>query len=117
MTSIRLPYPPTGNHAIRHTANGHYPTKELKAFRLRVMAEAIAHKLAEPLRGRLQVVCEITPPDRRRRDLDNAWKTIADACTAAGLWLDDSQIDDLRLIRGQPDSSGGGRVEILFGEV
>lgn len=38
-------------------------------------------------------------PDRRRRDLDNMPKALFDGLTHAGVWTDDSQIDDLRIVR------------------
>lgn len=104
--NITLPYPPTGNHAVKHTANGHFATKEAKAYQRTVAAIAQSLGVASPLEGRVSVVAEICPPDRRRRDLDNAWKTLADALTKAGVWKDDHQIDDLRLIRG-PSVPGG----------
>lgn len=50
--------------------------------------------------GRLAVTVNIHAPDRRRRDIDNVAKALLDALTHAGLWEDDSQLDDLRLIRG-----------------
>ncbi|MEY4713325.1 MAG: hypothetical protein RIS88_2775 [Pseudomonadota bacterium] len=44
-------------------------------------------------------------PDRRRRDLDNTLKATQDAMTHAGIWDDDSQIDDLRIVRKR-DAAG-----------
>lgn len=63
----------------------------------------------------LAVVCEVFPPDNRRRDLDNTWKPLADALTHAGVWQDDSQIIDLRLVRGEVRQ--GGQVVVSISEV
>lgn len=45
----------------------------------------------------LEVQCWLAPPDRRKRDLDNAWKVIADSLTKALVWQDDRQIQKLTL--------------------
>jgi crossover junction endodeoxyribonuclease RusA len=52
-----------------------------------------------PLEGRLSVEILCYPPDNRKRDLDNLPKAVLDACTHAGVWLDDSQIDHLEITR------------------
>ena len=57
------------------------------------------------LHGRLRVSIEVRMPDKRRRDLDNLPKAILDSLTHAGVWCDDSQIDDLRVWRS--DRMGG----------
>tara|TARA_A100001201_G_C4077469_1_gene197781 strand:- start:837 stop:1163 length:327 start_codon:yes stop_codon:yes gene_type:complete len=50
--------------------------------------------------GRLQVVIEVYVPDRRKRDLSNIPKAVEDAITKSGkIWVDDEQIDDLRIVR------------------
>ncbi|NBW20709.1 MAG: RusA family crossover junction endodeoxyribonuclease [Caulobacteraceae bacterium] len=49
--------------------------------------------------GSVRVVIEAFPPDRRKRDLDNILKSLLDALTHAGVWEDDSQIEDLRIYR------------------
>jgi crossover junction endodeoxyribonuclease RusA len=43
-------------------------------------------------------------PDRRRRDLDNIQKAILDALTHAGVWEDDSQVDDIRVFRARAEN-------------
>jgi Holliday junction resolvase RusA-like endonuclease len=48
-----------------------------------------------------RVVVEVYVPDRRKRDLDNLHKGILDSLTHAGVWGDDSQIDDLRIYRAR----------------
>lgn len=112
---LTLPYPPTGNHAVKHGRNGHYATPEVKRYRTTIATLARSQGAAKPLAGKLQVVAEIQHPDNRRRDMDNCWKTLGDALTLAGVWLDDFQIHDLRLIRGAPIK--GGAVSVLVEEL
>ncbi|HAW4327604.1 TPA: RusA family crossover junction endodeoxyribonuclease [Escherichia coli] len=42
----------------------------------------------------------------RKRDLDNLPKAVFDALTSAGFWLDDGQIDDMRIKRYQAIKGG-----------
>jgi crossover junction endodeoxyribonuclease RusA len=49
---------------------------------------------------RLEIELLACPPDNRRRDLDNILKATLDAITHAGIWHDDSLVDDLRIKRG-----------------
>lgn len=55
---------------------------------------------------RLCVSILLYPPDRRVRDLDNYFKALLDALTHTNLWLDDSQIDELRIVRGEVKKGG-----------
>ena len=52
------------------------------------------------MRGRLSMTMTLFPPDKRRRDLDNAFKAPLDALAHAGVYEDDSQIDVLTIRRG-----------------
>ncbi len=58
------------------------------------------------MRGRLEMVVHVFPPDGRRRDLDNLQKSLCDSLQAAGVYADDSQIDRLDVHRG-PIVRGG----------
>ena len=53
--------------------------------------------------GKKRVGVHVTmhAPDKRRRDVDNIFKALGDSLTHAGVWDDDSQIDDLRITRGE----------------
>jgi len=63
-------------------------------------------RAAAQFEGRLAVQVEVQPPDRRRRDIDNLGKSLFDSLQHAGVYLDDSQIDDLRIVRLPPTTGG-----------
>lgn len=50
----------------------------------------------KPLAGRLGVIVRFRVKSRGRWDIDNRYKLLLDALTEAGVWADDSKIDDLR---------------------
>lgn len=62
------------------------------------------------IESRLAMTIHLTPPDKRRRDIDNSAKAVLDALMHAGVYRDDSQIDDLHLIRGPVRQNDGGVV-------
>lgn len=112
MIYLSLPWPPTGNHAVRHGRFGHYATKEAKAYRTITAALCRPHRPKKPLAGQIKVLAIFFPPDRRRRDMDNVWKTLSDALTLAGIWKDDCQIAELTLIRRDPVPGGSVAVQV-----
>lgn len=115
-TQIELPWPPSVNHYWGNkviTPYGRKPfvqtfvTARGVSYRERVKDAVWARwGSINPIPFRLAVVILARMPDRRQRDLDNLPKAVLDSLTAARVWEDDSQIDDLRVIRG-PVFSGG----------
>jgi crossover junction endodeoxyribonuclease RusA len=55
--------------------------------------------LSSPIKARLKVEILLNAPTRQARDVDNYAKSILDGLAHAGVFANDSQIDDLRLIR------------------
>jgi len=55
---------------------------------------------------RISLMMRAYPPDNRRRDLDNLLKSTIDSLQAAGVYDDDSQIDDLRIVRCETSKPG-----------
>ncbi len=110
--TIRLPFPPSSNLYWRTIYRGKYPhtylSKEGKRFRELVLAAVIEHRggVPKPMVSRLAVFIEAVVPDRRKRDIDNLFKATLDALTYARVWEDDSQIDDLRIVRGGTKKPG-----------
>lgn len=105
----------------KHTKRGgHYLTPKVADY-YRVVELEVAKQLPGVKgrslgeAGRLGVRAVLYPPDRRKRDLDNAWKVISDACTRAGVWVDDCAIDQLTLFR-QTSSQAKGIVSLRVWE-
>lgn len=95
---LELPYPPTVNTYWRTFRGRMIISAEGRRYREGVAA----HLLASGVRrvgGRLRVSVGLHPPDRRRRDLDNAMKALLDALGGGRVYDDDSQIDRLEVTR------------------
>lgn len=96
--------PPTVNHYWRHVIIKGKPRIVLgskgKKFREDV-AKAVEGK-ARVADGRLKVVVKLHFSDKRRCDIANREKAMMDALTHCGAIADDSLIDDLQILRGQP---------------
>lgn len=106
---LELPWGPTANMHWRHVMIRGSPrvllSEEGRAYRQTVgllLMQAGRPKLF----GRLAVIYDAYPPDRRRRDIGNLEKPLTDALMHAGLFDDDEQIDDLH-IRRRPMHPGG----------
>jgi crossover junction endodeoxyribonuclease RusA len=92
--SLSLPWPPSVNHYWIRQRQGFRVSDEGQAFRFAVSSiHRRGHVIIDPVR----VLLEFTQPDRRRRDLDNLAKCVLDALTKASVWMDDSQVHDLRM--------------------
>lgn len=105
MISLTLPWPPSINHYWRHQNGRHHISDDGRAYRVAVL-KAMAQRPSPKLAGRLAVHIDAYAPDGRRLDIDNRAKALLDALTHAGLWLDDEQIDDLRIVRKRPEQPG-----------
>ena len=110
---LYVPFPPTINSYYKMTRMGQrYLDKSVREFRDTV-AESVNQqcpglKLDVPLFMEVYLFM----PDRRKRDVDNYMKGLLDALTEAGLWEDDSLVDQLHIYRGEVVKGGLVRVEI-----
>jgi crossover junction endodeoxyribonuclease RusA len=103
---VTLPWPPTINTYWRHKVVGRLATVYVsgvgkiyrKAVNDLVMEAAMVQRYLKQ-DGPLRVEIEAFPPDKRKRDLDNILKSLLDSLTHAGVWEDDSQIEDLRIYK------------------
>lgn len=88
---LTLPYPPSGNHSVKHARGGHYLGLSTKTFRRDVRMLALHYGVGDAdLAGPLSVTYRFAPPDDRHRDSCNVIKSLKDALTLAGVWIDDS---------------------------
>lgn len=115
--SVMLPYPVSVNHYWRHVENCTLISLAGRQYRETVWAVVVGQSKPRvlPLRGRLKVVIDVIPPDRRKRDLDNILKSLLDAMEHAEVYMDDGQIDDLSIRRRAPEP--GGKVYVLVNEI
>lgn len=113
--TLTLPWPPTTNTAYTVARGRKVKTKAARAY-----AEGVAWACASQLppipkswtaSTRFRVSIIASPPDHRRRDLANTEKLAIDAIFA-WLELDDSQIDQLHIDRG--DVRRGGQLFVTI---
>lgn len=99
----------------KHTRDGrHYLTDHARDYYKMVALHIRQQTTWTNLDIAMQVHCELSPPDNRRRDLDNAWKVIADSLTKAGLWQDDKFVR--RLVLEWMPKTERGAVRLLIGK-
>jgi crossover junction endodeoxyribonuclease RusA len=115
--TLELPYPPSVNHYWRRVGARTLISREGRRFRARVAAHLATRRIRR-LDGALDVHVTVHPPDRRRRDLDNAMKALLDALAHGGVYEDDGQIDRLEIVRGDvvPEGKVVVRIAPLDGE-
>ena len=110
-TSFSMPYPPSTNRIWRRGRGRTYKTAAAREY------ETAAAGKTDVAFGDATVSVQIalTPPDRRRRDIDNPIKTILDAIVHAGILDDDSQVVSLRV--DKKSAAPPGQVWVVIDEV
>lgn len=115
--AITLPYPPTVNMYWRSRWTGkyvkHYISNEGTKFRKDVIRSLHDWDM---ILGPLSVRMLVFPPDRKARDVDNILKAPLDALEHAGVFENDSQIEEL-YVRKMREPSPPGRVEVTVSQV
>ncbi|AEP08909.1 RusA family crossover junction endodeoxyribonuclease [Micavibrio aeruginosavorus] len=100
MFEALLPIPPSVNAAYR-AVNG----RVIKSARYRAWSAEAEQALKSqietiaPMTGRLIVHYGFGFPDKRRRDIANFEKALSDFLEESGVYLNDCQIDDMRMTR------------------
>lgn len=109
MINLTLPWPVSTNVYYRNINGKTIISEKGRAYRKAVADQVLIQRGAKGYTGRLSVHIEAHVPDKRRRDLDNMFKAVLDSLAHAGVYADDSQIDELSIKRGPI----GGMLKIL----
>lgn len=113
MIELELPWPPSINHYYGRARNGRVFIKKAGVeFRKRV-ADIVADRGCESQTGNLAMFIWVSPPDKRKRDLDNLVKATQDALQEAGCYENDCQIAGLHVEREEIHKGGFVRVMIV----
>lgn len=102
---LTLPYPPSVNTYWGFHGHRRFLTTKAVQFKKEVARQVSL----QPIRfgnDRLEVFITLNPPDKRTRDIDNIAKPTLDALVSANLFLDDSQIDRLVIVRSNTVKGG-----------
>ena len=112
---IDLPWPPSINHYYaRRKGGGTRLDDKARDYRINVKVRVLTAKRIATMTGRIGVIIECYPPDKRKRDIDNLPKGVLDGLTHAGIWEDDAQVDELILRRMRIEK--GGRITVTIQE-
>jgi crossover junction endodeoxyribonuclease RusA len=110
-----LGVPPSTNNYYRSVAGkGVLISKRGREYRTEVAKACSEYVGTFVDSDRLSVLVVLRPPDKRKRDLDNfCGKALLDSLMKAGVFVDDSQIDCLTMIRGKLDRGNSG-VDVII---
>ena len=112
MVQIFLPYPPSVNSYWGFQQSRRFLNAKAKVFKTEVHYKVLQTKCQPFGRARLRIAIELYPPDRRIRDIDNPIKPVFDSLVSSGLFDDDSQIDELAVLRKEVIKGGMCKVTI-----
>ncbi len=116
MIELTLPYPPSVNSYWRSVRICNKTQVLVSApgrkFQAAVKEAVLLARANKQYIERLIVDVVLYPADGRKRDIDNCLKSLLDALGKAGVYIDDSQIDILRVSRR--DQVSGGKCEVVI---
>ena len=113
----RLPFPPSLNRIWRAVSGRLILSAAAREWKIAAANALPRGRIPPPLTGRLVVTLHLCPPTKLARkswDVANREKLAMDLLTEQRVWLDDSQIDVMLIVRGRPDDKG--YVDILIQE-
>lgn len=114
MTSLTLPWPPALNNLFATFNNRRIPSRRYKAWLAEAQASLRAQR-PDRIAGSFEASFVLSPPDRRKRDLDGLAKAALDLLTKEGVIEDDSLARKITLAwaEGAPAKPGYLLAEII----
>lgn len=104
---FELPYPPSVNSCWRVFRNRSILSKRGREYREEAIKAMQSQGLYEEcVSERLSVSLTLHPPTLRKYDIDNFCKASFDALSHAGFWVDDEQVDQLSIKKGEKVKGG-----------
>lgn len=114
MITIDLPWPPSSNTYWRRNGSRYFISTKGQHYRTATAWTCHKHRGVFGATERLKLSILAYPPDKRKRDLDNLFKSVLDSLQFANVFVDDSQIDELS-IRRMPERQG--RISITLEQI
>jgi len=96
---ITLPYPPSTNVYYRNYNGVTVVSKESALFKREVWLAVYKLGFPPKFNTKISLLIEFYGKKGGKRDLDNCIKATQDALQDAGVFIDDYNIDDLRVVR------------------
>lgn len=112
MIEFEMPWSPSVNCYYRRVLRGVIINEKGKAYRREAAYALQEFKGSFTAEQRLSLYIEAYPPDKRGRDLDNLLKCFIDSVEYAGVFPNDEQIDELKIVRKEIVKGGLLRVRI-----
>ena len=109
--TLTLPYPPSVNTYWGFQGHRRFLTLKAKQFK-DMVAYQVSLTNVRFTNKRLEIIVALHAPDKRVRDIDNVLKPLLDSLVQAGLFIDDSQVDYLTVIR--KDYFAGGKSIVVI---
>lgn len=106
-TVLRLPLPPSANTYYRRAGTWIHISSKGREFAKQVLECVRCQRGHQPIEGPVAVGIVLFFPTKRICDIDNRIKPLLDALTKAGVWFDDSQVRELRVVDSGKTVKGG----------
>ncbi len=99
MVELILPWPPSINRYWRRRGSQYFISKEGQDFRKNVILLCKEIPKIFDKNDKLFIDIKASPPDKRRRDIDNILKALMDSLQHAEVYHDDNQINKIHIER------------------